>query len=52
MLTYFLWFEVNSFDLFDIFGATFFSIFAVLIDLILIPIEIIAFIVYKILNKE
>ncbi len=52
MLTYFLWKEINSFELFDIFTTVLFSIFTIAFDLILIPIEAIAFVIYKVLNKE
>ena len=52
MITYCIWKTVDTFELFDIFVAIFFSIFIIWLDLILLPIEVIAFIVYKILNKE
>jgi hypothetical protein len=56
MLMYLIWTELapNCFyyPLYRVFGCLIISIFAIPIDLILSPLEILAYIIYKFLNKE
>lgn len=52
MFTFYAWKEINLYSLYDIFLGVLLSAMTIPIDLILVPFEIIAFIIYKIANKE
>lgn len=52
MFTFYAWKELNLYSLYDIFLGVLVSTLSIPVDLILVPFEIIAFIIYKIANKE
>ena len=52
MLTFYAWKEIRTSSLYDVFLGVFLSTMTIPIDLILVPFEIIAFIIYKIANKK
>ena len=52
MFTFYAWKEINLYSLYDIFLGVLLSTITIPIDLILVPFEIIAFIIYKIANKK
>lgn len=52
MFTFYAWKELNLYSLYDIFLGVLLSAMSIPIDLILVPFEIIAFIIYKIANKK
>ena len=52
MFTFYAWKELKLYSLYDIFLGVLLSTMTIPIDLILVPFEIIAFIIYKIANKE
>ena len=47
MFTFYAWKELNLYSLYDIFLGVLLSAMSIPIDLILVPFEIIAFIIYK-----
>lgn len=52
MFTFYVWKEIRTSSLGDVFLGVLVSTLSIPVDLILVPFEIIAFIIYKIANKE
>lgn len=52
MFTFYAWKELRTSSFDDVFFGVLVSTLSIPVDLILVPFEVIAFIIYKIVNKE